>query len=50
MVRSGVGDVRFGSKADISMLYTRKRTLVERVGMSVLCQKQTSAATLIGLT
>src|SRR5262249_18325868 len=34
----------FGSKADIEArcpLYPQKRTLVERVGMSALCQKQT---------
>ena len=29
--------------ADVRPLYPQKRTLVERVGMSALCQKQTSS-------
>src|SRR6516165_6806027 len=36
-------NVRFGGKADMPQcpLFPRKRTLIERVGMSALCQKQT---------
>src|SRR6516225_10184029 len=47
--RSRLGDVRFGSQADFAECETnvcftpRKRTFVERVGMSALCQKQTRA-------
>src|SRR5262249_35246412 len=42
------GDVRFGSLADSVIvprcpLYPRKRTLVEPIGMSALCQQQTFA-------
>jgi hypothetical protein len=45
-----VANVRFGSKADIARCQAdvrftpKKRTLIERVGMSALCHNRTHAA------